>query len=102
MSVLVNFAMFPTDRGASVSSYVAKIERAIVACGFPSQLTPMSTIVETDTMQQALSVIQAAYDAIAGECGRIYMTASIEAREGEGDRMKGKVESVMRKMEELG
>ena len=30
------------------------------------------------------------------------MTASIDAREGEGNRMKGKVESVMRKMEELG
>ena len=102
MSVLVNFAMFPTDRGGSVSTYVAKIERAIVACGFSSQLTPMSTIVETDTMQQALSVIQAAYDAIAGEGGRIYMTASIDARGGKGNRMKGKVESVMRKMEELG
>ena len=102
MSVLVNFAMFPTDKGGSVSTYVAKIEMAIIACGFPSQLTPMRTIVETDTMQQALSVIQAAYDAIAGECGRIYMTVSIDARGGKGNRMKGKVESVMRKMEALG
>ena len=34
MSVLVNFAIFPTDKGTSISPYVARVERAIRALGF--------------------------------------------------------------------
>lgn len=98
MSVLVNFAMFPTDKGASVSPYVAQIEKAIRGCGFPSQLTPMSTIVETDTLAEALSVIQAAQDAIAEQCDRIYISATIDVRKGKRNRMKEKIDSVESKI----
>lgn len=101
MSVLVNFAMFPTDKGDSVSPYVARIEKAIRDCGFPSQLTPMSTIVETETLAEALSVIQAAHDAIADDCNRMYISATIDERRGKSNRMKSKIESVERKIEGL-
>lgn len=101
MSVLVNFAMFPTDKGASVSSYVARIEKAIRGCGFPSQLTPMSTIVETETLAEALSVIQAAHDAVSDSCDRLYISATVDVRKGKRDRMKAKIESVERKIEGL-
>lgn len=98
MSVLVNFAMFPTDKGASVSPYVAQIEKAIRDCGFPSQLTPMSTVVETETLAEALSVIQAAHDAIASQCDRLYISATIDVRKGKNNRMQTKIESVESKI----
>lgn len=101
MSVLVNFAIFPTDKGVSVSPYVARIEKAIRDAGFPSQLTPMSTIVETETLAEALSVIQVAHDAIADQCDRLYISATIDVRKGKSNRMKSKIESVERKIEGL-
>ena len=45
MSVIMNFAMFPTDKGISVSPYVAKIVECIRTKGFIAQLTSMGTIV---------------------------------------------------------
>ena len=53
MSVLMNFAMFPTDKGSSVSPYVSKITALIRSKGYKSQLSSMGTIVETDTLPQA-------------------------------------------------
>ncbi len=61
MSVLLEFAMFPTSGecrdGASVSHQVAKIIDMIDQSGLPYQLTPMGTIVETESVKDALRVV---------------------------------------------
>jgi len=41
MSVLVEFSMFPTDKGESVSAYVSRIIKMIDESGVPYKLTPM-------------------------------------------------------------
>lgn len=101
MSVLVNFAMFPTDKGTSMSPYVARIEKAIQSMGFPSQLGPMSTVVETPTLTDALEVINTAYKALANDCHRIYLTATFDIKEGKDNRMLQKVASVKDKLRQL-
>ncbi len=93
MSVLVNFSLFPTDKGSSVSAYVARIEKAIRDCGFPSQLGPMSTVVETETLAEALSVMERAYEAIK-DCSRAYMSANFDIRPGHSGRLQAKVAKV--------
>ena len=60
MSVLLEFAMFPTDQGESVSAYVSRVIEMIRETGIPYQLTPMGTILETETLEQALAVVQQA------------------------------------------
>ena len=50
MSVLIEFAMFPTDKGESVSQYVSQVIKMIRESGFPYQLTAMGTIFETQEM----------------------------------------------------
>ncbi|MBM4315031.1 MAG: thiamine-binding protein, partial [Deltaproteobacteria bacterium] len=42
MSVLIHFSIFPTDKGTSVSPYVAKSLRIIRESGLPYKLGPMS------------------------------------------------------------
>ena len=98
MSVLVNFAIFPTDKGTSISPYVARVERAIRALGFQSQLGPMSTVVETETMAEALRVLQASYDALAEDCTRVYYTATFDIKQSPMGRMQAKVKSVESKI----
>ena len=46
MSVLIHFSLFPTDKGTSVSPYVANSIRIIRESGLPYKLGPMSTAIE--------------------------------------------------------
>jgi len=47
MSVLIEFSIFPTDKGESKSKYVARVIKMIKESGVTYQFTPMSTIIET-------------------------------------------------------
>lgn len=99
MSVLLEFAMFPTDRGESVSDYVSQVIRMIRDSGCDYQLTPMGTIIETDTLPQALQLVESAYRVLeqAG-CQRVYSSLKLDIRMGKSDRMRGKVASVREKI----
>ncbi len=98
MSVLVNFAMFPTDKVGSMSPYVARLEKAIRAEGYPSQLGPMSTVVETPTLDEAFKVMRAAYGALETDCKRVYLSATFDIRSDRDNRMQAKVDSVEEKI----
>jgi len=97
MSVLLEFAMFPTSdncrEGASVSKQVAKIIDAIDKSGVKYQLTPMGTVVETDTIREALDVIELAYEQVK-ECERVYSSLKFDIRHNSENRLKGKIDSV--------
>lgn len=98
MSVLLEFAMFPTDKGGSVSAYVSRILKLIDESGIPYQLTPMGTIIEADELGQVLRLVAAAYQQLEPDCARVYATLKLDIRRGEGGRMKKKVESVELKL----
>jgi uncharacterized protein (TIGR00106 family) len=98
MSVLFEFAMFPTDKGESLSAYVSRILKVIDGCGVSYKLTPMGTVVEVETMGEALALIGEAYEALASDCNRIYSTVKFDIRSGKGGRLEGKVKSVEAKL----
>ncbi len=102
MSVLLEFAMFPTSdncrEGASVSKQVAKIIDAIDKSGVKYQLTPMGTVVETNTMREALDVIELAYKQVK-ECERVYSSLKFDIRHNSEDRLKSKIKSVENKLQ---
>ncbi len=97
MSVLLEFAMFPTSdncrEGASVSKQVAKIIDVIDKSGVKYQLTPMGTVIETDTMREALDVIALAYEQVK-ECERVYSSLKFDIRHNSENRMANKIKSV--------
>ncbi|MCP3671788.1 MAG: MTH1187 family thiamine-binding protein [Gammaproteobacteria bacterium] len=102
MSVLLEFSMFPTDKGESVSQYVSQVIKMIHDSGISYQLTPMGTIIETNDMGQALSLVQAAYDILdqAG-CNRIYSSLKLDIRKSKNNRLQGKLKSVREKIGEV-
>ncbi len=101
MSVLLEFAMFPTSdecrEGASVSKHVSKIIDAIDRSGVSYQLTPMGTIVETETMKEALNIIELAYEQLE-DCERVYSSLKFDIRKNTKNRLKTKIASVERNL----
>ena len=97
MSVLLEFAMFPTSDecrdGSSVSAQVSKIIDAIDKSGVSYQLTPMGTVVETDTMKEALAIIELAYEQLS-DCERVYSSLKFDIRKNTKNRLKTKIASV--------
>lgn len=99
MSVLMNFAMFPTDKGASVSSYVSKIVHRVRSLGYSSTLTAMGTIVETPSLREALEVIEQAYKVLEPDSERVYVTVNLDIRKGPLGRIEKKIQSVEQKLQ---
>ncbi len=98
MSVLLNFAMFPTDKGVSKSDSVSKVLQMIKESGVNYKLGAMGTTIETETMQEALDIVNKAYLLLEKDHERIYSTISIDARKNKEDRMHSKIESIESKI----
>ena len=98
MSVMLEFAMFPTDKGDSVSSYVSRIIKAIDESGVTYKLTPMGTIVEVETLDEALAVIRKSYSELEEDCARVYSSIKLDIRKGKSGRLQQKIESVEKKI----
>jgi uncharacterized protein (TIGR00106 family) len=94
MSVLFEFAMFPTDKGESVSPYVSRLLKIVDETAGTYRFTPMGTIVEVDTMDEALVIIKKCYEQLAPDCSRIYSTVKFDIRKGPAGRLESKVKSV--------
>jgi len=98
MSVLMEFAMFPTDKGGSVSQYVSQVIKMVKESGKPYKLTAMGTITETQTMQEALQILQQAYDILDDSANRIYSTVTFDIRKDKEARLTGKITSIEEKI----
>ena len=96
-SFLLEFSMFPTSdecrEGSSVSKQVAKVIDAIDKSGVPYQLTPMGTVIEASSMQEALDVVALAYKQLEG-CERVYSSLKFDIRKNTTNRLKTKIASV--------
>jgi uncharacterized protein (TIGR00106 family) len=97
MSVLIHFSIFPTDKGTSVSPYVAKSVRSIRESGLPYKLGPMSTAVEGE-WDEVMAVVESCFTELKKDCSRIYMTIQMDYREGAVNRIEGKIKSVEAKL----
>jgi uncharacterized protein (TIGR00106 family) len=101
MSVLMNYAMFPTDKGSSVSEFVSKIVKMVSESGFDYKLTAMGTIVETETLEQALEIVNRSYDLLKNDSTRVYSTVTFDIQTNKPiGRLEGKVKSVEEKIAE--
>jgi uncharacterized protein (TIGR00106 family) len=101
MSVLLEYAMFPTDQGESVSEYVSKIIDMVRGSGYPYKLTAMGTIVETDTVKEALDIVNKSYIVLEPYANRVYASIKLDIRKTQNDRLKTKIKSIENKIGEV-
>lgn len=98
MSVLIEFAMFPTDKGDSVSGEVSKVIDLIRHSGFNYQLTAMGTLIETDTLPQALDIVNRSYEVLEPNSNRVYTTMNIDIQKNKDNRLQSKVTAIESKI----
>ncbi len=100
ISVIVDFTMFPTDKGESVSPYVARIVKMLKDKGIKFHLTPMGTIFEVEGMDKATEIMNEAYRLLEPDCNRVYAIAKVDIRKGKINRLSDKIQSVLEKTKE--
>lgn len=98
MSVLINFTIFPTDKGVSASPFVARVIKMLEDEKVNYSLNSMSTNIETDTMSEALEIVNKAYEVLAVDCNRIYIVLTMDIQSEKDGRITKKIQSVKNKL----
>ena len=102
MSVLLEFAMFPTDKtGDSASESVSKVIDMIHKSGVNYKLTAMGTIVETETLEEALDIVNKSYKVLELFSNRVYSSLKLDIRKGKTNRLTKKIESIKSKNDKV-
>ncbi|MEN6492681.1 MAG: MTH1187 family thiamine-binding protein [Thermoguttaceae bacterium] len=95
--VVLEFSMYPLDKGESVSPYVARSLQIIEASGLDYRLHAMGTVLEGE-YDQVMEVVKRCFEAMAADCGRIECAIKLDYRKGRQGRLEGKVASVEQKV----
>ena len=97
MSLLINFSIFPLDKGESVSQYVARTVEIIKDSGLPYKLGAMGTSIEGE-WDELMAVVNRCLEAMRQDYSRVSLSLKADFRAGPGGRLKRKVESVLEKL----
>ena len=93
MSVIVDFSIFPVDKGESVSAYVSRAVKTIKESGLAYKLGPMSTSIEGE-WDEVMALVGRCFEAMKKDCSRVYMTIKVDYRKGASGRMTHKIQSI--------
>jgi uncharacterized protein (TIGR00106 family) len=94
---LLDFSIFPLDKGESVSPYVARCLEIVDRNGLPYRCHSMGTTMEGE-FDQVLGVVRQCFQALAADCDRIECTVKIDYRKGHANRLDAKVASIEAKL----
>jgi uncharacterized protein (TIGR00106 family) len=95
--MLVQFSIFPTDRGEGVSEHVAKALGIVEASGLAYKLGPMSTSIEGE-WDEVFGVIKACRDELGKVSNRVYIVITVDDRKGAVNRIEGKIRDIEDKL----
>ncbi len=91
--VLLEFSIYPTDKGESVSPYVARVLEIVDDSGLPYRLGPMGTTLEGE-YGQVMAVVERCFAVLAADCNRIACQIKLDYRRGRTGGLDGKVDSL--------
>jgi uncharacterized protein (TIGR00106 family) len=95
--VLLEFSMFPLDKGESLSRFVARSLDIIDRSGLDYRCHSMGTILEGE-FDQVIDVVRQCFQAMADDCDRIECSIKLDYRKGRRGRLEAKVNSVEGKL----
>jgi len=91
--VLLEFSLYPTDKGESVSDYVKRNLEIIDDSGLPYRLGPMGTTLEGE-YDEVMDVVKQCFDRMSADCGRVACQIKIDYRRGPLGRLDSKVKTL--------
>lgn len=95
--VLLEFSMFPLDKGESLSPYVARALDVIDRSGLDYQCHAMGTTLEGG-FDEVIRVLRDCFEAMATDCDRIECIMKLDYRRGRSGQLQAKVASVEEKL----
>lgn len=95
--VLLEFSIFPLDKGESLSRYVARSLEIIDSSGLDYRCHAMGTCLEGE-FDQVMDVVKRCFQTMAADCRRVECSIKIDYREGSTNRLEAKVASVEEKL----
>jgi uncharacterized protein (TIGR00106 family) len=96
VSVLVAFSVTPLGVGEGVGEIVAEAVRVVRDSGLPNKTDAMFTVIEGDTWEEVMAVVQRAVEAVAARAPRVSTVIKVDSRAGVSDAMTEKVATVER------
>lgn len=93
MSVIVDFSMFPLDKGESLSALVARSIKIIDSSGLTYHLHAMGTSIEGE-WDEVMEVVNSCYREMSKHTNRIYLSLKADSRKGPLGRMQDKIDAV--------
>ncbi len=97
MSAILDFSIFPLDKGESLSAHVAKAVRIVKESGLPYVFSPMSTSIEGE-WDEVLAVVTRCKEELQKDSRRIHVAMRVDWREGPSGRLQDKIRSVEDKL----
>ncbi len=93
MSVLLEFSMYPLDKGESLSQYVAPSLDIVDKSGLNYQFTPMATILEGE-FDEVMDVVKQFYHKMNQNCDRVICSMKFDSRKNTSGRIIAKTKKV--------
>jgi uncharacterized protein (TIGR00106 family) len=93
---LMEFSIFPLDKGASLSSYVARALSIVEESGLEYRLNPMGTVVEGE-WEDLLKLLTGCFRELERDSERINIQVKFDYRRGVSGAISSKIKSVQEK-----
>lgn len=95
MVVIVEFSIIPLGGGISVSKFLAPALKKLDDRKVKYEITPMCTIFEAESVEEAFDLVKAAHEAVfRADVKRVLTTVKIDDRRDVERDMEEKVESL--------
>ncbi len=95
--MLIQFSIFPTGGGDSISGEVSKVIDIIDNSGLTYKTSSMSTVIEGE-WDQIMPVLNKCRLKLKENNSRVYMVLTMDDRKGAKNRIDGKIESIEKKL----
>jgi uncharacterized protein (TIGR00106 family) len=96
VSLLVAFSVTPLGIGEGVGEVVAEAVRVVRESGLPNKTDSMFTVIEGDSWDEVMAVVQRAVEAVAARAPRVSTVIKADWRPAATNAMTEKVEAVER------
>lgn len=90
---LMEFSMFPLDKGLSLGEYVARCLTIVDESGLDYRLNPMGTVVEGN-WDELLGLLTDCFRSLERDCERISIQVKFDYRKGVSGAIESKIRSV--------
>jgi len=95
--ILLEFSIFPLDKGESVSPYVARCIDIVDRSGVAYRSNAMGTVLEGG-YAEVMDVVRQCFEALRADCNRIECSMKLDYRKDRTNRLDGKIASVEQKL----